>query len=216
MDHGDLLRECRRMLLAISSQISLLLAGLQCLEGQQRHPQPPPPPPVPDGQLPPPPPSMTPPPLPATSGRPDYMTAPVTLVATSDNRTEHPAHVRTVSVSTSWEHRRRRRSRHREPRPDDAVMPTIRSTRQQSRPCRRVDHLVCRMTVDGTPAAKGAQYFGACMFASIMSSQFRSLTCLICPCCVFICHAVVSNLVAVLNVLASQIATGHPELCPDD
>ena len=140
MDHGDLLRECRHMLLAISSQISLLLAGLQRLEGQQRHPQPPPPPPVPDGQLPPlPPPFMTPPPLPATSVRPDYMTAPVTLVATSDNRTEHPAHVRTVSVSTSWEHRRRRRSRHREPhrrrsrshhrrppgRPDDAV-PTSR------------------------------------------------------------------------------------------
>ena len=86
-----------------------------------------------------PPPSTTPPPLPATSVRPDYMTAPVTLVATSDNRTEHPAHVRTVSVSTSWEHRRRRRSRHREPhrrrsrshhwrlpgRPDDAV-PTSR------------------------------------------------------------------------------------------
>ena len=86
-----------------------------------------------------PPPSTTPPPLPATSVRPDYMAAPVTLVATSDNRTEHPAHVRTVSVSTSWEHRRRRRSRHREPhrrrsrshhrrlpdRPDDAV-PTSR------------------------------------------------------------------------------------------
>ena len=36
MDHGDLLRECRHMLLAISSQISLLLAGLQRLEGQQR------------------------------------------------------------------------------------------------------------------------------------------------------------------------------------
>ena len=128
------------MLLAISSQISLLLAGLQRLEGQQRHPQPPPPPPVPDGQLPPlPPPSTLPPPLPATSVRTDYMTAPVILVATSDNRTEHPAHVRTVSVSTSWEHRRRRRSRHREPhrrrsrsyhrrppgRPDDAA-PTSR------------------------------------------------------------------------------------------
>ena len=201
MDHGDLLRECRHMLLAISSQISLLLAGLQRLEGQQRHPQPPPPPPVPDGQLPPlPPPSTTPPPLPATSVRPDYMTAPVTLVATSDNRTEHPAHVRTVSVDigsligvdlavitggfladlTT-----------RFPRP--AAMPTIRSTRRESRPCRRVDHQVCRMTVDGTPAAKGPQYFGACMFASIMSSQFRSLTCLICPCCVFICHAVVSR-----------------------
>ena len=205
MDHGDLLRECRHMLLAISSQISLLLAGLQRLEGQQRHPQPPPPPPVPDGQLPPlPPPSTTPPPLPATSVRPDYMTAPVTLVATSDNRTEHPAHVRTVSVSTSWEHRRRRRSRHREPHrrrsrshhrrlPGPAAMPTIRSTRRQSRPCRRVDHQVCRMTVDGTPAPKGPQYFGACMFASIMSSQFRSLTRLICPCCVFICHAVVSR-----------------------
>ena len=37
MDHGDLLRECRHMLVAISSQISLLLAGLQRLEGQQRH-----------------------------------------------------------------------------------------------------------------------------------------------------------------------------------
>ena len=126
------------MLLAISSQISILLAGLQRLEGQQRHPQPPPPPPVPDGQLPPPPPpSTTPPSMPATSVRPDYSTAPVTLVATSDNRMEHTAHVRTVSVSTSWEHRRRRRSRHREPhrrrsrsrshhrrppgRPDDAV-----------------------------------------------------------------------------------------------
>ena len=138
MDHGDLLRECRHMLLAISSQISILLAGLQRLEGQQRHPQPPPPPPVPDGQPPPPPPpSTTPPSMPATSVRPDYSTAPVTLVATSDNRMEHTAHVRTVSVSTSWEHRRRRRSRHREPhrrrsrsrshhrrppgRPDDAV-----------------------------------------------------------------------------------------------
>ena len=86
----------------------------------------------------PPPPSTTPPSMPATSVRPDYSTAPVTLVATSDNRMEHTAHVRTVSVSTSWEqHRRRRRSRHREPhrrrsrsrshhrrppgRPDDAV-----------------------------------------------------------------------------------------------
>ena len=39
MDHGDLLRECRLMLHAISSQISILVAGLQRLEGQQRHPQ---------------------------------------------------------------------------------------------------------------------------------------------------------------------------------
>ena len=45
----------------------------------------------------------------------DYPTVPVTLVATSDNRMEHTAHVHTVSVSTSRERRRRRRSRHREP-----------------------------------------------------------------------------------------------------
>ena len=116
MDHGDLLGDCRHMLLAMSSQISLLLAGLQRLEGQQRHPQPPPPPPIPDGHPPPlPPPSTAPPHVPATSVRPDYMAAPVTFVATSDNRAEHPAHVRTVSVSTSWERRRRRRSRHRDP-----------------------------------------------------------------------------------------------------
>ena len=109
MDHGDLLRDCRHMLLAMSSQISLLLAGLQRLEGQQRHPQPPPhPPPLP-------PPSTPPPHLPATMVRPDHMAAPVTLVATTDSRAEHPALTRTVSVSTSWEHRRRRRSRHREP-----------------------------------------------------------------------------------------------------
>ena len=116
MDHGDLLRECRLMLHAISSQISILVAGLQRLEGQQRHPQPPPPPPVPDGQPPPPPPpSSTPSSVPATSVRPDYPTVPVTLVATSDNRMEHTAHVHTVSVSTSRERRQRRRSRHRDP-----------------------------------------------------------------------------------------------------
>ena len=116
MDHGDMLRDCRHMLLAMSSQISLLLAGLQRLEGQQRHPQPPPPPPIPEVHPPPlPPPSMPPPHLPATTVRPDHMAAPVTLVATTDSRAEHPALPRTVSVSTSWEHRRRRRSRHREP-----------------------------------------------------------------------------------------------------
>ena len=43
------------------------------------------------------------------------MAAPVTLVATTDSRAEHPALTRTVSASTSWEHRRRRRSRRREP-----------------------------------------------------------------------------------------------------
>ena len=116
MDHGDLLRDCRHMLLAMSSQISLLLAGLQRLEGQQRHPQPPPPPTIPEVHPPPLPPPSTPPPrLPATTVRPDHMAAPVTLVATTDSRAEHPALTRTVSVSTSWEHRRRRRSRHREP-----------------------------------------------------------------------------------------------------
>ena len=57
MDHGDLLRECRLMLHSISSQISILVAGLQRLEGQQRRPQPPLPPAAPGGQPPLPPPS---------------------------------------------------------------------------------------------------------------------------------------------------------------
>ena len=48
------------------------------------------------------------------------------------------------------------------PRPTAA--PSRRSTRRQSRPCRRVGHLVSHMTVDGTPAAKGPHYFSACMF----------------------------------------------------
>ena len=75
-----------------------------------------PPPPIPEVHPPPlPPPSTAPPHLPATSVRPDHMATPVTLVATTDSRAEHPAHARTVSVSTSWERRRRRRSRHREP-----------------------------------------------------------------------------------------------------
>ena len=172
------------MLLAISSQISILLAGLQRLEGQQRHPQPPPPPPVPDGQPPPPPPpSTTPSSMPATSVRPDYPTAPVTLVATSDNRMEHTAHVHTVSVSTSRERRRRRRSRHRigvglaaavtigvllaalptlVPRP--TVAPSLQSTHRQSRPRRRAGHLVSHMTVDGPPAAKGPHHIDVRMF----------------------------------------------------
>ena len=38
MDHGGLLRECRHLLHAILSQISILLAGLQRIEGHQRHP----------------------------------------------------------------------------------------------------------------------------------------------------------------------------------
>ena len=45
MDHGDLLRECRYIL----SQITILVTGLQRLEGHQRHPQPPLPPVVPLG-----------------------------------------------------------------------------------------------------------------------------------------------------------------------
>ena len=47
MDHGDILRECRYLLHSISSQISILVAGLQRLEGHQRHPQPPLPPAAP-------------------------------------------------------------------------------------------------------------------------------------------------------------------------
>ena len=99
-DHGDLLRERRLMLHTISSQISILVAGLQRLEGQQRHLQPPPPPPAPDGQSPlPPPPTSAPPSVPATSVRPTYPTVPITLVATSDNRMEPAGHVNPVSVS---------------------------------------------------------------------------------------------------------------------
>ena len=105
------------MLHAISSQISILVAGLQRLEGQQRHPQPPPPPPAPDGQSPlPPPPTSAPPSVPATSVRPTYPTVPITLVATSDNRMEPAGHAHSVSVSTSRERRRRRRFRHRDSR----------------------------------------------------------------------------------------------------
>ena len=111
MDHGDLLRECRLMLHAISSQISILVAGLQRLEGQQRHPQPPPPPAAPDGQPPlPPPPTSAPPSLPAPSVRSTHPTVPITLVAASNNRMEPAGHVNPVSDSASRERRRRRRS----------------------------------------------------------------------------------------------------------
>ena len=178
MDHGDLLRDCRHMLLAMSSQISLLLAGLQRLEGQQRHPQPPPPPPIPEVHPPPLPPPSTPPPhLPATTVRPDHLAAPVTLVATTDSRAEHPALTRTVSVSTSWEHRRRRRSRHREPhrrpipQPSStvprtslsmqcqwvAVMLILLSIHRQLKPCQLADRLVCPMNDDGATATKVRQ-----------------------------------------------------------
>ena len=166
------------MLHAISSQISILVAGLQRLEGQQQHPQPPPPPPAPDGQSPlPPPPTSAPPSVPATSVRPTYPTVPITLVATSDNRMEPAGHVNPVSVSTSRERRQRRRSRHRDPHRRRAAaattdvllaaLPTLvplltialscQSPHRQSRPCRRVDHVVSHMTVDGQPAAKGPQ-----------------------------------------------------------
>ena len=163
MDHGDLLRDCRHMLLAMSSQISLLLAGLQRLAGQQRHPQPPPPPPIPEVHPPPlPPPSTAPPHLPATSVRHDHMATPVTLVATTDSRAEHPAHARTVSASTSWEHR-----------PAAiidgyqtvlwmqflwfAVMLILLSTHRQLKPCRLADRLVCSMNDDGATATKVRQ-----------------------------------------------------------
>ena len=85
----------------------------------------------------------------------------------------------TVSVSASRERRRRRRSRHRDShrrrsrsrshhrrplgRPANAgsrltIAPSRQSTHRQSRPCRRADHLVFHMTVDGLPAAKGPQH----------------------------------------------------------
>ena len=115
MDHGDLLRECRLMLRSISSQISILVAGLQRLEGQQRHPQPPLPPAAPGGQQPLPPPSTPAPASPkASSVRPPHPTVPVTLVATSTTRMEPADLIEPVSDSASREHSRRRRSRLRD------------------------------------------------------------------------------------------------------
>ena len=38
------------------------------------------------------------------------------------------------------------------------IAPSRQSARRQSRPCRRADHLVFHMTVDGLPAAKGPQH----------------------------------------------------------
>ena len=54
-------------------------------------------------------------------------------------------------------------------------------------------HLVFRMNVDGPPAAKGPQYIDACLFCLHELLMFRSLSCLVCPCSDFICHAVVSG-----------------------
>ena len=88
------------MLHSISSQISILVAGLQRLEGQQRHPQPPLPPAAPGGQPPLPPPSTPAPASPeASSVRPPHPTVPVTLVATSTNRIEPADLIEPVSDS---------------------------------------------------------------------------------------------------------------------
>ena len=117
------------MLHSISSQISILVAGLQRLEGHQRHPQPPLPP-VPTGPpaVPPAPtvpevlPPLPPPSIPAptspkvSSPRPAYTSMPVTLVATSTNRVEPADLIEPVSDSASRERNRRRRSRRRDAR----------------------------------------------------------------------------------------------------
>ena len=115
MDHGDLLRECRLMLHSISSQISILVAGLQRLEGQQRHLLLSLPPAAPGGHPPLPPPLTPAPPSPkASSVRPPHPPVPITLVATSTNRMEPADLIEPVSDSASREHNRRRRSRHRD------------------------------------------------------------------------------------------------------
>ena len=120
--------ECRYLLHSISSQISILVAGLQRLEGHQRHPQLPLPPVVPTGPpavppvptvpevLPPlPPPSMPAPTSPkASSARPTFTSMPITLVATSTNLAEAADLIEPVSDSASRERNRRRRSRRRE------------------------------------------------------------------------------------------------------
>ena len=117
MDHGDLLRECRHLLHAILSQISILVAGLQRVEGQQRHPQPPLPaaapavPPVPamPDALPPLPPPLTPAPTspkaPAT--RTSFTSMPITLRERNRRRRSRRRDTR--------RHRSRSRSRHRRP-----------------------------------------------------------------------------------------------------
>ena len=72
-----------------------------------------------------------------------------------------------------------------------------------SRPCRRADHLVFHMTVDGLPAAKGPQ---------------RTVV----HCSDFICHAVVSEVREQPDGgtqcprITSSDCPGHPELCPGD
>ena len=128
MDHGDLLRECRYLLHSISSQISILVVGLQRLEGHQRHPQPPLPPVAPIGHpavppvpvVPEVPPPLPPPTVPAptfpkaSSVRPAYTSMPITLVATSTNRVESADLIEPVSDSASRERHRRRRSRRRD------------------------------------------------------------------------------------------------------
>ena len=115
MDHGDLLRECRLMLHSILSQISILVAGLQRLEGQQQHLLLSLPPAAPGGHPPLPPPLTPAPPSPkASSLRPPPPAVPITLVATSTNRMEPADLIEPVSDSASREHNRRRRSRHRD------------------------------------------------------------------------------------------------------
>ena len=161
------------MLLAISSQISILLAGLQRLEGQQRHPQPPPPPPVPDGQPPPPPP----PSVHAGNfssaglldstrhscghlGQPDgaHCSCPhgesqYFLDGGEGPDTGNLIGVGLAAAVTTGDLLAALTTQF--PRPTAA--PPLRSTRRQSSPCRRVDHRVSHITVDGTPAAKGPQ-----------------------------------------------------------
>ena len=133
MDHGDLLRECRLMLHSISSQISVLVAGLQRLEGQRRHPQLPLPPAAPGGQPPPPPPSTPAFASPKASAvAPPLPTVPITLMATSTHRIEPTDLIEPVSDSASREHNRRRRSRrrdlHRRRSPSQTTTWTLRAT----------------------------------------------------------------------------------------
>ena len=180
MDHGDLLRECRYLLHSISSQTSILVAGLQRLEGHQRHPQSPvfavvpighpavpPVPVVPEVPPPLPPPTAPAPTSPkASSVRPAFTSMPITPVATSTNRVESADLIEPVSDSASRERHRRRRSRRRDAhrhrsrsrshrrRPLDIVTP-CQNTPQQSKLCRRVDHPDSHMAVEARRVVKG-------------------------------------------------------------
>ena len=202
------------MLHAISSQISILVAGLHRLEGQQRHPQPPPPPAAPDGQPPLPPPPISAPPAPSV--RSTHPAVPITLVATSDNRVEPAGHVNPVSDSASRERRRRRRSRligvgHAVAVTTGVLLADLRTLFLL---------LTIALSCQSPPCSQGHAGVSTIRSAHRCAPGHANMRCLCCSAALlaWVVLAVISfamwlsvefvnNLVAVLNVLASQVAT---------